>query len=68
MSYEVGVMPSDMMQGIMPKAGNAWLWAKGLSAHGGVGKKPSWDTVPSKVDNKISNTSQTANLCSEGCM
>jgi len=61
-------MPSDMMQDIMPKAGNAWFWAKGLSAHGGVGKKPPWDTVPSKVENKISNTSQTANLYRKGRM
>ena len=68
MSYEGGATPSDMMQDIMPKAGNAWFWAKVLSAHGGVGKKPSWDTVPSKVENKTSDTSQTANLCSEGCM
>ena len=52
----------------MPKAGNAWFWAKGLSAHGGVGKKPSWDTVPNKVENKISNTSQTANLYRKGRM
>ncbi len=68
MSYEGGVTPSDMMQDIMPKSGNTWFWAKELSAHGGAGKKPSRDTVPSKVENKISNTSQTANLCSEGCM
>jgi len=33
---------------------------------GGIGKKPSRDTVPRKVENKIFNTSQTANLCSEG--
>ncbi len=68
MSYEGGVTPSDMMQDIMPKAGNAWLWAKVLSAHGGGGKKPLWDTVPSKVENKISNTSQTANLYRKGRM
>ena len=68
MSYEGGVTPSDMMQDIMPKVGNAWFWAKVLSAHGGGGKKPSPDTVPRKVENKIFNTSQTANVCSEGCM
>jgi len=29
MSYEGGVTPSDMMQDIMPKAGNAWFLGKG---------------------------------------
>ena len=38
MSYEGGVTPSDMMQDIMPKAGNAWFWAKGLSVSGGQSK------------------------------
>jgi len=46
MSYEGGVTPSDMMRDIMPKAGNAWFWAKGLSAHGGGEMKPSQGTVP----------------------
>ncbi len=46
MSYEGGVMPSDMMQDIMPKAGNTWFWAKVLSAHGGGGAIPSQGTVP----------------------
>jgi len=46
MSDEGGVMLSDMMQDIMPKAGNAWFWAKGLSAHGGGGMIPSQGTAP----------------------
>ena len=44
--YEGGATPSDMMQDIMPKAGNAWFWAKVLSAHGGGGRLPSQGTVP----------------------
>jgi len=46
MSYEGGATPSDMMQDSMPKAGNAWFWAKVLSAHGGGGMTPSQGTVP----------------------
>ena len=46
MSNEGWVTPSDMMQDIMPKAGNAWFRAKGLSAHGGIEKKPFRDAVP----------------------
>ena len=46
MSDEGWVTPSDMMQDIMAKAGNACFWAKGLSAHGGIEKKPFRDVVP----------------------
>jgi len=46
MSDEGWVTPSDMMQDIVAKAGNAWFWAKGLSAHGGVGRKPLQGAAP----------------------
>ena len=45
MSYEGGVTPSDMMQDIIPKSGNAWFWAKGLSTQGGGEIQPSQGTV-----------------------
>ena len=68
MSDEGWVTPSDTMQDIVPKAGNTWFWAKGLSAHGGVGRKPTRAQYLNKLDHKIVSTSQTVNHCSEGCM
>jgi len=47
MSNEGGATPSDMMQDIMPKAGNAWFWAKGLWALGGSWPAP--DSEPGQL-------------------
>ena len=68
MSDEGWVTPSDMMQDIVAKAGNAWFWAKGLSAHGGGKRKPFLDTVPNKSGKQNFVTSRAVNLCGEGRM
>ena len=82
MSFEEAVTPSDMIQDTMPKAGKAWLWAKGLSAHGGVGKNHQgtqypvrWRTkFPTRVKHRTygargaGEPALKAPLCREDCL